>query len=215
MTSRSIKDPESNEIQIMQIVPGKPRKKKPRRDGGDGGGLTINSLMDAVTILLTFLLVSINMDPFSIKQNQFLMLAKSSVDGEPKDSLAITVTKKEITVDARRAVPVECLTSTNSQCRTDDEFQRPDNTYHIAKEWKEDSSDASFLLVELKKALEEQIEVAKELHIRNARPGEYNSMATIICDKDIPYQIIAQVVHTIGSAGVEQMRFAVIRDSSR
>jgi hypothetical protein len=155
------------------------------------------------------------MDPFSIKQNQYLMLAKSSVMGTPEDSLAVTITKKEITVDAKRAVPVECMTANNTQCRTDDEFTKPDNTYNIDKVWKEDASDSSFLLVALKKALEEQIETAKELHVRKGVAGEYKSMATIICDKDIPYKIIAQVVHTIGSAGVEQMRFAVIRDSSR
>jgi biopolymer transport protein ExbD len=195
---------------VKKFVP-----KKQRRAADEPGGLTINSLMDAVTILLTFLLVSINMDPFSIKQNQYLMLAKSSVSGEPKDSLAITVTKKEITVDSKRTVPVECMTATNTQCRSDDEYGRTDNSYAIDKIWKEDASDSSFLLVELKKTLESQIETAKELHIRNGRPGEYKSMATIICDKDIPYQIIAQVVHTIGSAGIEQMRFAVIRDSSR
>lgn len=198
------------DAQVKKFVP-----KKKRRASDEPGGLSINSLMDAVTILLTFLLVSINMDPFSIKQNQYLMLAKSSVSGEPKDSLAITVTKKEITVDSKRAVPVECMTSSNTQCRSDDEYGRADNSYAIDKIWKEDASDSSFLLVELKKTLESQIETAKELHIRNGRPGEYKSMATIICDKDIPYQIIAQVVHTIGSAGIEQMRFAVIRDSSR
>lgn len=199
----------------IQETPKKFTPKKARRASENAGGLSINSLMDIVTIILTFLLVSANMDPFSIKQNQFLMLAKSSVAGEPQDSFAITVNKKEITVDAKQAVPVSCMTSTNSQCRSDDDFIRPDNTYAIDKVWKEDSSDSSFLLVALKKALEEQIETAKELHVRNGRPGEFKSMATIICDKDIPYQIIAQVVHTIGSAGVEQMRFAVILDSTR
>jgi len=204
-----------NTAQIPDAPAKKLVPKRKRREDTDPAGLNVNSLMDIMTIILTFLLVSINMDPFSIKQTQFLQLAKSSVAGEPKDSLAITVTRNEITLDAKRAVPVTCMTSTNTQCRVDEEYSRTDNTYFIEKQYKEDSSDSSFLLVNLKKEIETQIETAKELHVRQGRDGEYKSMATIICDKDIPYQIIAQVVHTIGSAGVEQMRFAVIRDSSR
>lgn len=191
------------------------RKPAKKRELPEPGSVNITSLMDAVTIILTFLLVSINMDPFSIKQNQFLQLAKSSVSGEPKDSLAVFINRREITVDSRKTVPVECVTANNTQCRTDDEFAKSDNSYFVDKVWKEDASDASFLLVALKKALEEQIESAKELHVTQAKAGEYKPMVTIISDKFIPYAIIAQVVHTVGSAGVEQMRFAVIKDSKR
>jgi biopolymer transport protein ExbD len=191
------------------------RKPKKKPEMPEPGSVNITSLMDAVTIILTFLLVSINMDPFSIKQNQFLQLAKSSVSGEPKDSLAVFINRREITVDSKKTVPVECVTANNTQCRTDDEFAKSDNSYFVDKVWKEDASDASFLLVALKKSLEEQIESAKELHVTQAKPGEYKPMVTIISDKFIPYAIIAQVVHTVGSAGVEQMRFAVIKDSKR
>ncbi len=198
-----------------EAVAGWTRTKKKKPEMPEPGSVNITSLMDAVTIILTFLLVSINMDPFSIKQNQYLQLARSTVEGEPKDSLAVFVNRHEITVDSKKTVPVECLTASNTQCRTDDDYDSSDNTYLIDKVWKEDASDASFLLVALKKALEEQIESAKELHVMQAKPGEYKPMVTIISDKYIPYAIIAQVVHSVGSAGVEQMRFAVIKDSKR
>ena len=86
-------------------------EKKARKKGNreaDDQALNINSLMDIMTILLVFLLVSITSDPLSVKQDDFLALAKSSANYNPEDSVPITVTKKSIIVDNKSIVKVDC-----------------------------------------------------------------------------------------------------------
>ncbi len=79
------------------------------RRGGGKEGLTITSLMDALTILLVFLLVSITSDPLNVKQDDNLLLARSTVDYSPgDDSIPIVVTKQHIIVDNATVVQVEC-----------------------------------------------------------------------------------------------------------
>ena len=55
---------------------GKQKKGRRKKDGSDN--LNINSMMDIMTILLVFLLVSITSDPLNIKQDKNLRLAKSA-----------------------------------------------------------------------------------------------------------------------------------------
>jgi hypothetical protein len=80
-----------------------------RRDREGKGVVNINSLMDAMTIMLVFLLVSITADPLNVKQDASLMLAKSTIDYNPgTDSIPILVTKDHIVVDHQAVVQIEC-----------------------------------------------------------------------------------------------------------
>ncbi len=192
----------------------KKARKGPRMDDNDQP-LNINSMMDIMTILLVFLLVSITSDPWNIKQDEFLQLAKSSVDRDPKDSIPILISKSNILVDNEQVIPVECTTRDGRQCKEKADFKKEGNRYSIDKTYKEDSSESSFLIEPLVRKLTEKIETAKELHA-SLKPGEpFKALTTIICDKDIPYRMIAEIVHTAGSAGLDQLRFAVIRNDTR
>ena len=57
--------------------------------------------------------------------------------------------------------------------------------------------------------------MSRDTHADFNREGEFKAITTIICDKDIPYRIIAEVVHTAGNAGIDQLRFAIMRNSIR
>lgn len=189
-----------------------PQKKAKRHD--DNVPLNITSLMDAISILLCYLLVSINVDPWAIRQDQYLSLARTSAETEPRDSMAIVVNRKEILVDNARAVPIECTTSMNRgsrQCRSDEDFDQNDNVYSIDKTYKEDGSEESFKITALLSVLQEKLSGARELHQAKGIEGEFRAIATIICDKNIPYRVIAEVVNTMGQAGIENIRFAIVR----
>lgn len=185
------------------------------RESNFEGALNINSLMDIMTIMLTFLLVSITSDPWNVKQNQYMQLAESTVNRDPQDSIAILVTKRTIVVDNEEIVPITCTTAAGRQCRTDEDYAKENNRYFIDKAWKEDSSESAFLVPKLLKKLTEELKVARDTHADFQREGEYKALTTIICDKDIPYRLIAEVVHTAGNAGIDQLRFAIIRNSVR
>ncbi len=177
--------------------------------------LNVNSIMDIMTILLVFLLVSITSDPWNVKQNQYMQLASSTVDRKPEDSLAILVTKRAIVVDQEDAVPIECMTAGGRQCRSDEDYAKEGNRYFVDKTYKEDGAESSFLIVNLLKRLTDKMEFAKEVQA-GTNPGEnFKAMTTIICDRDIPYRVIAEIVHTAGNAGIDQLRFAIMRNFER
>jgi len=180
----------------------------------DKVGLNITSLMDAISIILCYLLVSINSDPWSIKQNQYLSLAQSTVDTEPRESMAIIINRQEILVGNTKVLPVDCMTSEQKgarQCRTGPDFEHDDNRYSIDKVYKEDGSEESFKVTALLSVLQDKLAGAREMHKARGNEGEFRAMATVICDKNIPYRMIAEVINTMGQAGIENMRFAIMQ----
>ncbi len=191
----------------------KERASTRRQDFNDA--LNINSLMDIMTILLVFLLVSITSDPWNVKQNQYMQLAQSTVERDPQDSLAILIDKRHIVVDEVETVPIACTTAGGRQCRTTEDYAKIGNRYFIDKAYKEDGAESSFLVTKLLKSLSDEMEFAKEVHADLGREEAFKGITTIICDRDIPYRVIAEVVHTAGNAGIDQLRFAVMRDSRR
>lgn len=213
----------SDEVEDEQYL--KKARKAGRRDG-DAGGLNINSMMDIMTILLVFLLVTITSDPLSIKQDDFLVMAKTTANFNPENSIPVTITKRAIVVDNKKIVPVECMTESGQQCQHSKSENGPNdykcdkkacpaktNTYLIDKAYKEDGSETSFLVEPLFKKLEEMVKRAKEdAKVLNRK---FNGVVTIICDAYIPFRIIAEVVHSAGMAGLSDLRFAIIKGGSR
>lgn len=187
------------------------RSRKAPRLVEDSGTLNINSLMDIMTILLVFLLVSITSDPLSVKQDDYLRLAKSTADYNPEDSVPIVVTKQSIIVDHKPVVKVDC-TAGGQVCQEED-FARDGNYYSIDKSFKEDGSESSFLIDPLYKKLDTVVKLqkaeAKELD------REFKPIATIICDREVPFRLIAEIVHTAGMAGLSDLRFAIIKATTR
>ncbi|MCB9727558.1 MAG: biopolymer transporter ExbD [Deltaproteobacteria bacterium] len=189
----------------------KKRNRKGARSDSIEGALNINSLMDIMTILLVFLLINITSDPLSITQDDYLTLAKSTADYNPEDSVPITITKRNIIVDHKQIVKVDC--ASGGQVCQEGDYTKEGNFYSVDKSFKEDGSESSFLIEPLEKKLsalvKQQKEEAKELN------REFKAVATIISDRDIPFRLIAEVVHTAGMAGLSDLRFAVVKTGGR
>jgi hypothetical protein len=206
------------------------KQRKKKGAGEDPGGLTINSLMDIMTILLVFLLISITSDPLSIQQNNDLVLAKSTANTTPKDSIPMTVNKRHIIVDKTAVVKVDCkiggqlctendftlkaaCQEKNANC-SEDELEKADAMYfYVAKDFKEDGSDEKFLINPLHKELERLVKLQKDENASLDR--KFEGVTTVICDKDIPFRLIAEVVYSAGMAELHDIRFAIIKSSRR
>jgi biopolymer transport protein ExbD len=189
----------------------KKERKKSRRGDEASMGLNITSLMDAITLVLVFLLVTITSDPLNVKQDDYMKLAISTAEYNPEDAIPITITKQNILMDNQAIVKVDC-TASGQICQPED-YKEPGAYYSIDKSYKEDGSESSFLIEPLHKKLEEvvkqQKEEAKELE------REFKPVATIICDKDIPFRLLAEIVHTTGMAGLSDLRFAIVKTTLR
>ena len=114
---------------------------------------------------------------------------------------------------ASYTAPVVTIEAKSGQICQGDDYKDPGNTYSIGKSFKEDGSEASFMIEPLHKRLEEIVKQQKEEAKELGR--EFKPVATIICDHEIPYRIISEVVYTIGMAGLSDLRFAVFKGGKR
>jgi len=204
-----------------------------RRGEEKAWAFSITSLMDALTILLIFLLITLTTDPLNIKQDAHLILAKSTAPLEPAKEHAVPVLVKKgfIAVDQKEVAKIDCKLSDGRICPNDlierraycdlnpdkcDDSERKllaSMRFEVPKTFKENSDESSFLIVPLFSELEKK---AKQLQDESRELGrEFKGIVNLIVDKDIPFRIIEEVVHSAGQAGFSTMRFALVKTSKR
>jgi len=202
-----------------------------RKAGEREWAFSITSLMDALTILLTFLLITLTSDPLNVKQDAHLLLARSTSPLPPEDAIPVTIKKGFISVDVKEVVRVDCRMAGGRACG-EEQIQRrtfcdmspdqcsPDEmqvlksmVFYVDKTYKENGDENSFAIMPLLSALEEKVKQQQEENRELRR--EFKGAVNLICDRDIPFRLVAEVVHTAGLAGLSNMRFAVIRSSTR
>jgi biopolymer transport protein ExbD len=188
------------------------------------------SLLDGLMVLLMFLLLSISADPLNIKMDERLLLATSTAAFEAQDAIPVLVKKGFIAVDDKEVVRVDCriggtqcsveqiarrtFCDVNAkQCSAAEIQQLKTMQFSVDKVNKEDGDENSFLIVPLVKALEEKVRSEQDENKELRR--EFKATVNIICDRDIPFRLVAEVVHTAGMAGLSNMRFAIIKIGTR
>lgn len=222
-------------------------ERKAKRARGGAVGVSITSLMDALTILLVFLLMSIAADPLSIREDDSLHLAKSTVEFNPgTDSIPIIITKNHIVVDHEPIVQVECTLDGRvcsnlptagdfvvsglpegdiqalsycariplpSDCTPEVMNRLEQARFRIDKSYKQDGSDEQFLILPLHKKLQQLVKLQKEENLALGR--EFKGITTIVADRDLPFRMLAEIVHTAGMAELGDIRFAVFKSDRR
>ncbi len=185
----------------------------------------ITSLMDAMTILLIFLLITLTSDPLNIKQDENLLLAKSTVKSTPQDAIPITITKRSILVDKQEVVNVDCkigdarcdanaikrrtFCDTNpAKCSDQEKKYLNKMRFYVDKTYLKNGDENNFLIVPLYKVLKKKAKIQREQD--KALHKKWKGIVNIICDRDIPFKLVIQVVHTAGMVNFTKMRFAVI-----
>jgi hypothetical protein len=157
-------------------------KKRPSEDAP----LSITSLMDAVTIILIFLLMNFSSDPMQVtprKEVLELPLSTSKLSVKEK-TITITIAADSILVDDKKAASVQ-----NN---------------------KVDSSTPNSLLIEpLKAQLDEVVENTKRL---NGKTGAaFKDVVTLIVHGGIHYRLVTEVLYTAGTASFTKFKFAVVK----
>jgi len=191
---------------------------------------SITSLMDAMTILLIFLLITLTSDPLNVKQDENLLLARSTVKFKPTDAIPITVTKAHIMVDKAEVVSVDCKVG-DAQCDANAIKRRtfcdtsPDECsvqemkylnkmrFYIDKTYLQNGDENNFTVVPLEKILDKKVKLQREQD--KALGRKWKGIVNIICDRDIPFQLVIKVVNTAANAGFTKMRFAVVSTPKR
>jgi len=228
-----VTEPEMTPEELFAIQAKRRNKmaRQARQREESGGTFSITSLMDALVIILVFLLVTLSSDPLNIKQDAHLLLARSTTPLSPEDAIPITIKKGFIAVDQKEVIRVDCNMGAGRACGEEqiqrrtycdvkpeecspEELKILESTYfYVDKTYKEDGDENSFLIVPLLANLEEKVKQQQEENRELKR--EFKGIVNIICDRDIPFRLLAEVVHTAGMAGLSNMRFAVVKSATR
>ena len=150
---------------------------------------TITSLMDALTIILCFLLKSVGAEPMNISQNDDLRLPKSSTSLNPEsDSIPITVTAKSILVGTKHVVDVK---------------------EGMVDKSRKKGGENSFLITPLFDGLTEEANHQKT--IAKISGSSFEGMAAVVCNLNTPYRLLLEVMYTAGQAEFGKFKFAVVK----
>ncbi len=168
------------------------RKKRKTKKPDDGGSLSINSLMDVLTIILVFLLKSYSNNPVQLKQSEGLQLPFSKAKMFPSESVAVTITSKDIIVNDERATLLE-----------DEGKKIPES----------DLTSGGMLIEPLFQKLQDAVDHEKRIAKFN-KNKEFSGIITVICDRGVPFSILTKVMYTAGQAQFSKFKFAVVNEDA-
>jgi biopolymer transport protein ExbD len=172
-------------------VPEQPKKKK--KKGGKHHfvekklDISINSLLDILSVLLVFLMKSYSTTTVQIKPSRELQVPFSWSSGIVEDTTSVTITLKHIMVD-----------------------DKPVLTFENGKIAEQDLSSGALLIDPLFEKLQDEVAHLKKIEQRNPR-AKFKGIVTIIADRYVPFPLLAQVMYTAGQAEFGQFKFALIR----
>lgn len=166
-------------------------KKKSKKRRGEIGNATLglNSLLDIVTIILVYLLKSFASSPMSVPDPS-IKLPDSSAQLMPEEAAVIMVTKTKIV--AGDSAVAEIIDGT-----------------HVDANDKRDGEKGYFItpLYDAMVALADN-----EKKIAQYNPAHaFKGISILMCDKEIPFRLLSEVMYTAGQAEYGNFKFAVIK----
>ena len=161
------------------------KKRKEREAQGEIKELNITAMMDMMTIILVFLLKSFATSSVAMTSSEEVRPPVSSARAPPKDTVAITVTPRNVLVGDKVRATLE-----GGKFRPADLQGR--------------------LVLPLDAALKKEVEKLKFIAARNPS-APFTHELTVIGDKRIAYDLLMTVLYTAGQNELENYRFIVIQ----
>jgi biopolymer transport protein ExbD len=188
MPTAAARPPEMDDETLQRLMFRKAlarKKRKEREDAGEIRELNITAMMDMMTIILVFLLKSYAASSIMLTQSEDIKPPISSTRAVPKDTVAVTITQKDILVGDRVVVSLENGQVPASQL--DGRLVKP-----------------------LDQALRREVEKLKLIAARNPA-APFSRELSVIGDRKIPYDLLLTVLYTAGQAELENYRFVVLQ----
>lgn len=162
----------------------KAKKEKRRNREEEEAKLLINSLMDAFTIILCFLLKTFGSDPVQIRESDDLKLPRSSTSDALVDATVIGISSRSIQVNDVKVVDLRNGAVDESMKRDGQEGLMINPLYDALKE------------------------VTQHLKMIKARTGgKFEGQALVVGDRNTSYRLISEVLYTAGQAEFEKFKF--------
>jgi biopolymer transport protein ExbD len=152
--------------------------------------VSLNSLLDVLSVLLVFLMKSYSTSAVQIKPSHDLQVPLTASVTPVVDSTAVTITAKGILVDDRPVMELE--------------EGRPRAS---------DVSAGGLLLEPLFAKLREEAGRQKRLAARNSE-APFKGIVTIIADRLVPFPMVEKVMYTAGQADFSTFKLALIKSDN-
>lgn len=178
------------EIEKALIERLKAKRKANRGGDDDGGSLSMNSMMDMMTIILVFLLKSYGEEPLVVLPNTDVPISVAEVT--PEDMTVITVNKEGIFLVRERVLDIE-------NGKVSGNFKK--------------GGESGLIIEPLEEALRKEVEKLKSIAQASGRTFEGDM--TIIADQATNYRLLVEVMKTAIGAEFKKFRFAVIQGNMK
>jgi biopolymer transport protein ExbD len=163
------------------------RKKHQRRFHSPKADISINSLLDVLSVILMFLLKSYTSSSVVLKQSKELNPPFSSSGIAAEDSTAVTITLKDILLQDKPIAQLE-----------------------NGKVMDRDTSHAGMLIEPLFSALQDEVQHQRKIEARNPK-APFKGIVTIIADRNVPSPVIMEVMYTAGLAEYGKFKFLLVK----
>jgi biopolymer transport protein ExbD len=149
--------------------------------------ISINSLLDVMSVILVFLLKSYTSSSIILKQSKDLVPPFSNTTIAGEDSTAVTITLKDILLQDKPIVQL-------------------DN----GKVGDRDTSQGGMLIEPLFSALQDEVQHQRKIEARNPK-ATFKGIVTIIADRNVPSPVIMEVMYTAGLAEYGKFKFLLVK----
>ncbi|MBN8232974.1 biopolymer transporter ExbD [Corallococcus macrosporus] len=165
------------------------KKRKEREAASEVKELNITAMMDMMTIILVFLLKSFASSSAAITASEDVRPPVSSTRATPKDTVAITITPKNILVGDKEVVRLENGQIPKAQLQ------------------------GERLVLGLDAQLKKEVQKLKFIAERNPA-APFTHELSVIADKMVPYDLLLTVLYTAGVNELQNYRFIVLQRDS-
>jgi biopolymer transport protein ExbD len=163
------------------------RAKKKREKERKKVDVSINSLLDVLSVILVFLMKSYSTATVQVKPSKDLQVPFTHSGQPVEESTSITLTRKNVLMNDQPVVTLE-----------------------DGKVPEKDSSHAGLLIQPLFDKLKDEVEIQKRIAQTNKK-AEFKGIVSFICDRHIPFPLLTQAMYTAGQAEYAQFKFVLIK----
>jgi biopolymer transport protein ExbD len=156
-------------------------------------GLNIYPMMDMMTILLVFLIMSFASGGADVVQSEDLQLPTSTSQVEATEALGIVVSESEITVEGKRVLALR-----NGK---------------VDPSLKQGGSNG-WLISPLFNTLKQHRDRLKLIAGKNPQ-RDFRGEVRLVADKHTPFRTLGEVIYSLGQAEFGAVRFIVLRGEDK
>ena len=168
--------------------------KKHSRGRGEDEGLSINSMMDIMVIILVFLLKSYSTESITVAASADLTLPVSSATKSPETAVSVVVSQSQLSVDGEFILAMEKVADEANPGQTLTQFPEEEKKGQLITVLHD------VLLEKAKQAMGE---------LTGSDELGFKGRLLLQCDKGLPFEVVRQVMYTAGQAQFGEFRFVV------